>query len=259
MNKNSPGRRALLLAALATLPVLGARAADPAPRIVAVLSLIGDELTIVVRRMVTGSQLDRNDRRALAIEDTVFDVAAAVAAERAIKEVMPAAQRLRVSVRDKRLFALQDEVLEPGPASDGMREALQALLLKEKATHLMLITKRRGDAQFQLSESKTGVGKVSGMGIFIDNGIDLRSTTTGQSGTGYFACYAYVKVTLVEVATMRSLGSRNGTESVMTTPIGSSDASSAWDALSAKGKADNLVDVADKAVFGAAREVASIR
>ena len=57
---------------------------------------------------------------------------------------------------------------------------------------------------------------------------------------------------------MRVLGSSNGTESVMTTAIGVS-ATSAWEALSAAGKAENLMRVADRAVYAAVREVASIR
>ncbi|MCE9659766.1 MAG: hypothetical protein K8R60_14490 [Burkholderiales bacterium] len=258
MNISLQARRALLLASLLALSLASARAAEPPKPTIAVLSLIGDELTLVTRRMSTGSQLDRNDRQAIPIANPAFDVAAAVAAERAIKQALPSAERIRVSVRDQRLFSLQDRVLEPGPASDGMREALQALLLKEKATHLMLVTKRRDNAQFRMIDSYTGDGKVSGMGIYIDNTKDLQSETTGQSGTGYFACYAYVKVTLVDVATMRSLGARNGTESVMTTPIGRNDASTAWDALSAQGKEDNLVRVAEQAVFRATLEVAAV-
>ncbi|MEO5883226.1 MAG: hypothetical protein ABIQ06_12485 [Caldimonas sp.] len=43
----------------------------------------------------------------------------------------------------------------------------------------------------------------------------------------------------------------------MTTAIGVS-ATNAWDALSPAGKAENLMRVADRAVYGAAREVAAI-
>jgi len=248
-------RRALLLASLALLALPGTGVAQATRPTVAVLSLIGDEMTLVTRRMTTGSRLDRNDRQTVPITDPAFDVAAAVAAERAIKEAMPSADRLRMSVRDKRLFALQDGVFEPGPASDGMRQALQTLLLDAKATHLILITKRRDIAQFRLADSHIGDGRIEGIGIFIDNTVGLEDPVSRQSGNGYFACYAYVKVTLVEVATMRVLGASNGAESMMTTAIGVS-ATSAWEALSAAGKAENLIRVADRAVYAAARKVA---
>ena len=251
-------RRALLLTSLAMLVLPASRAAEASRPTVAVLSLIGDEMTLVTRRTSTGSRLDRNDRQALPIVDPAFDVAAAVAAERAIKEVMPSAERVRVSVRDKRLFALQDGVFEAGPASDGMREALQRLLLDAKATHLMLITKRRDVAQFRLYDSHIGDGKVEGIGIFIDNVVGIEDPTTRQYGTGYFACYAYVRATLVDVATMRVLGASPGTESAITTAIGVS-ATTAWDALSAAGKAENLMRVADRAVYAAARQAALVR
>lgn len=255
MNITLQPRRALLLASVALLALPGFCAAQAIRPTVAVLSLIGDEMTLVTRRLTTGSRLDRNDRQTVPIADPAFDVAAAVAAERAIKEAMPSADRLRMSVRDKRLFALQDGVFEPGPASDGMRQALQALLLDAKATHLILITKRRDIAQFRLADSHIGDGRIEGIGIFIDNTVGLEDPVSRQSGSGYFACYAYVKATLVDVATMRVLRASNGAESMMTTAIGVS-ATSAWEALSAAGKAENLIRVADRAVYAAAREVA---
>ncbi|MEO5883227.1 MAG: hypothetical protein ABIQ06_12490 [Caldimonas sp.] len=104
-------RRGLLLISLAMLALPGAGAAELARPTVAVLSLIGDEMSIVVRRMTTGSRLDRNDRQSVPIEDPAFDVAAAAAAA-----AKPAAERIRVSVRYKRLFAATMRVLS---ASNG--------------------------------------------------------------------------------------------------------------------------------------------
>ena len=258
MNITLQARRALLLVSLALLALPAARAAEATRPTVAVLSLIGDEMTLVTRRLTTGSRLDRNERQAVPIEDPAFDVAAAVAAERAIKEAMPSAERLRMSVRDKRLFALQDGVFQPGPASDGLRQALQSLLLDAKATHLMLITKRRDVAQFRLADSHIGDGKIEGIGIFIDNSAWLEDPITRKFGTGYFACYAYVKATLVDVATMRVLGASDGTDSAITTAIDGS-ATNAWEALSPAGKAENLMRVADRAVYAAARQAAVVR
>ena len=152
MQHLGPARRALSLAALALLAVPPLGLAAEAPRTVAVLSLIGDEMSLLTRRTATGSNLDRHERQAIPMADPSFDLAAALAAERAIQEARPGAQRLRVTVGDKRLLALQEAVLERGPASDPMREALQALLRDAKATHLLLITKRRDDVRFRPRE-----------------------------------------------------------------------------------------------------------
>ena len=258
MKHFGPARRAVLLVVLALLAVPRLGVAAEAPRTVAVLSLIGDEMSLVTRRTATGSSLDRNERQAIAIADPSFDLAAALAAERAIKEAMPGAERLRVTVGDKRLFALQDAVLDPGPASDPMREALQALLRDAKASHLLLITKRRDDARFRLGDSHIGNGKISGIGIFIDNVVGLDDPQSGIYGNGYFAAFAYLKATLVEVETMRVLGSANGSESMLTTSIGSS-AVDAWEALPAAGKAEHLIRVADLAAYRATSEVVAVR
>jgi hypothetical protein len=57
-------------------------AAAEAPRTVAVLSLIGDEMSLVTRRTPPAAAVDRNDRQAIALADPSFDLAAALAAER---------------------------------------------------------------------------------------------------------------------------------------------------------------------------------
>ncbi|MCE9659765.1 MAG: hypothetical protein K8R60_14485 [Burkholderiales bacterium] len=260
MTKAPHVRRLLLLAPLAALLPPHAMAADAPPRTVAILSLLGDELTTVIRRVSTGSQLDRNDRQSIPIDDPSFDAAAMDAAERAIVEAVPGAERLRFGIRDKALFAIQDGLLQAGPASDEMRKGLQGLLQKTGATHLLLVTKRRDDFLFKLADGNTtGAGKVSGVGLYIDNQTKLASATTGQHGTGFFVCYAYVKLTLVEAATLRVVATRYGSESIMTTPIGVKDASSAWEALPDKGKVENLKRAIDEAVYATTREIMSAR
>ena len=62
-------RRALL--ALVLLACAGLAAA--APRTLAVLSLIGDKIEVVVPQMETGSRLDRNRRAGLGDQSGAFD------------------------------------------------------------------------------------------------------------------------------------------------------------------------------------------
>jgi len=247
-------RRSLLLSPLAALPIAAAQGAD-ATRVVAVLSLIGDELNTVVRRQATN--VDRNERNSLPVEAPSFDGAALAAGDRAVAEAMPGAERLRVAIRDKRLFALQEGLLEPGAASDGMREALKALLAKAQATHLLLVTKRRDEARFKLAHGdSTGGGRINGVGIYFDTTADMVDVKTGETAVGYFACYAYVRVWLLEAASLRVLASRNGSDHLMTTALGHKSATAAWDARSPQEKMHDLVQVIDKAVYGAAREIA---
>jgi hypothetical protein len=265
LSLHRPLRRALLAAAFAVLPFAAAAADPPAAapgtpkRTIAILSLLGDELTMVVRRFSTGSQVDPNRRESIPIDDPAFDKAAMDAAERAFEAEMPGAERLRFGIRDKALFAIQDGLLEPGPASDGMRKGLQGLLAKTGATHLLLVTKRRDEFLFKLADGNTtGIGKVSGVGIFIDNSTSLRSTQTGQINRGFFVCYAYVKLTLIEAATLRVVATRNGTEQIMTSAA-TNTTSTAWDALTDKEKVEHLIHAIDGAVYAATREIAAAR
>ena len=249
-------RRSLLLSPLAALPIAPAMGAD-APRVVAVLSLIGDELHTVVRRIATN--VDRNERQSLPVEDTALDSAALAAGDRAIAEAMPGAERLRVAIRDKRLFGLQEGLLEPGTASDGMREALKALLAKAQATHLLLVTKRRDDARFKLAYGNTtGAGRISGVGIYFDTSMELVDAQTSETTVGYYVCYAYVRVWLLEASSLRVLASRPGSDHLMTTALRQKSAMAAWDARSPEEKMRDIVRVIDQAVYGAAREIAKV-
>ena len=260
MNETSERRRSLVLAPLAAWAGLGsASAADaPPPRTYAVLSLVGDQFTVVTRRMTTGTQLDPNESRSLPVDDAQLDGVAMAAAERAIAGASPAAALLRFSIRDKRLFALQERLLASGSDSDGLREALRGLLAKSGATHLVLVTKRREEAHFMLANGSAGSGKIAGVGFYVDGLTRTKVIETGEASRGYVAAFAYVTVSLLEAASLRLLGSKSATESFMTTPSDAKSAVIAWEATTVQEKAQHLDRVIDRAVFKATRDVLAV-
>ncbi len=256
MTKTSTLRRSVLLASIGACAGLRvARAAASAPRTYAVLSLVGDQFTVVTRRRVTGTQLDPNETRPLPVDDAQLDGVAASAVERAIAGADPGAALLRFSIRDKRLFALQERMLSSGSDSDELREALRGLIVKAGATHLVLVTKRREEARFPLDDGSVGAGRISGIGFYIDNLTRTHRIATGESSLGYVSAFAYVSVSLLEAASLRPLGSKHIAESSMTTPADSTDAVVAWEATTVQQKAQALDRVIDRAVFKATRDV----
>ena len=242
----------LLLAGVCWAP---ARAADAAVPTYAVLSLVGDQFTIVGRQMSTGSHLDRNSQLPVAVDSATFDAVATTAAESAVKRALPGAPTLRVSIRDPRLFALQERLFTDTADSKAMREALHDLLVKSGATHLVAIVKRRDQARFALRDSSIGTGTIAGLGFYVDDATRTVRPDTGEHSQGFIAPYAYVTVALIEVASMKVVASRSASESSVVTPADSKTAVVAWDALSAEAKVRALDIVISRAVGTAASDL----
>lgn len=84
----------------------------------ALLSLIGDKLDIVIAQLQTGSRIDKNRREPpLAIEDPVFDRAAAMAAGEAVRKIIPRAELAILNSRSPFLFEKQRELFDEKTAS----------------------------------------------------------------------------------------------------------------------------------------------
>jgi len=71
----------------------------------AVLSLVGDEFTVVTRKDEVGSRLDQNTRRSYKVDTSILDEYALDAAEKTIAKLKPGASVLRFSIRDPRTTA----------------------------------------------------------------------------------------------------------------------------------------------------------
>ncbi len=232
-----------------------ARAADAAAPTYAVLSLIGDQFTIVGRQMSTGSHLDRNSQLPVVVDNAVLDSVATTAAETAVKRAQPGAATLRVSIRDPRLFALQERLLTDTAESKAMRESLRDVLVKSGATHLLLVVKHREQARFAMRDSSVGSGSVAGLGFYVDDATRTVRTETGERSQGFIAPYAYVTVALLDVATMRVTGSKSASDSAVITPADSKEAVVAWDALGAEAKVRALNNVISRAVGAATSDL----
>ena len=179
-------------------------AATPEIPTYAFLSLIGDKLEIVIAQAQTGSRIDQNRREPpLAILDPVFDNTAAMAAGEAVRKVIPRAELAILNSRSPVLFEKQRDLFDEKGGVMGIPDAIRTALQNEKATHLILITKHRDEAQFQFIGSSDGAGLVEGLGFYVDGATDTRRGDTGEAGRGFIAPFVYAKVTLVDVQTSK--------------------------------------------------------
>lgn len=249
-------RRTLLLgtAAWSAAPVL-ATAADDADQRYAVLSIVGDKITLVGFRFATGSRIDQNVHRVIPISAALLDNRALLAVDDAVKRVKPSATTTLLASRDPALFALQDRPLDqPGDAAESVG-AIKTLLQQSKATRLILVAPLRSEARFRLGDGWIGSGQLTGLGFYVDGATRIKLIDSGASGTGYLAPYAYLSVSLVDVDTMATIRRSIITESTLIPTSASKEAALPWDALSNDQKMELLQSLISRGIARGVREL----
>lgn len=213
---------------------------DAGQRKYAVLSLIGDSLTVVTYRPSTGSHLDQNVQQTVVLPDAIFDQAALLAVDEALRKVDPNALIILLAPSSRALRT------ERGYLLDGQRfsssEELDVALKKGGATHLLLVTKHRADTNLQMRSTKVGSGKLEGLGYYIDRQLPTYRTDTGERGVGFFASYAYFKISIVDLATSTVLKQHTvtATTTLSAARARSKESFDPWDVLSPSQKIDTL-------------------
>lgn len=218
---------------LAILLLAASAVCGASDRTYAVLSLIGDQLMLVNRAAATGSNVDRNTRQFVALPNAALDNAALRAVEDALKTADPGAQVALLAARDPDLAKAQAKALDAGGGAGLVLPALKDVLAKVNATHLILVSKHRGEARMEIANGKAGSGYLEGLGFYIDRLYPLRDLTTGEHTDGFLAPFAYFRVALIDLATSRVLGEETVTASQ---GIGARDQINPWDTLSSAEK-----------------------
>ena len=190
----------LVVSLFALFPLFaGAALADDraGPRRFAVLSLIGDTMNVVTYQPAVAGNTDRNRREAHSIPGGVFDRAALLAADAALRQQDPHAAVILLT-GSPALYAEAERL------ADGARLALpadlDAALKAQAATHLLLIRKHRANARLQAEGTLLGSGKLEGVGFYIDREKVMTRSDTGQRGEGFLGPYVYIKLALVDLA-----------------------------------------------------------
>jgi hypothetical protein len=225
----------------------GARGAD-APATYAVVSLVGDSITIVTYEGVTGTNLDRNEKQQVALGDGVFDKLATRVALNTLHRSLPDAGFQAIDVAEPTSFGDATELF----AADGRLPALLAAVrpqLKASDTHyLVVISKFRSEARLRTSNSHIGSGKLAGLGFYVDPVKRMKRGDTGERGRGFVAPFAYVEVDLVDLQTGAVVRSENAKESITRANAGPDATLDPWDALTPEQKVRLLENLLGRAV-----------
>jgi len=223
-----PARRTLIRAlALAALAFPALAAAQPAAPRVAALSLVGDRLLVVGSQMSTGSRLDRNAREVVALPDDGLDI--------------PGLDIVPIRSRDPAVRSLHDEVVAGNRSLRDLAERVAPTLAPQGITHLLVLTRHRGEARIRVTDGAIGIGRLEGLGVYVDRWSRLRTADAGgSSGLGFLAPFAYIRASLVDLRTLAVLGEEVSAlaEALLTVETG--QGVHPWDTLTAAEKSAAL-------------------
>ncbi len=235
-------RHWLLAAALPALAPALSWAQGPAAPIAAlgVFSLLGDGLQITLPSDVTDSRLDRNLRESLPTKGIGFDQEALRVVTDFMSRQRPAAkmQMFRATTP----MSLPDQrTLADGATRAELPSWIVQAIQQANLSHLLLITRHRGDAAFPVSDGFTlGKGMVEGIGFYLDAVSEVKNVQTGMNSQGFLGAYAMIRVQLMEVASGNIIGSQDIREGRTYAGRIDTEAANVWNALSPTEKVEAL-------------------
>lgn len=224
-------RRPLLM----SLPLAAAwpAALHAADAVVAIVSLAADQLTVTGFESTTGSKLDNNPQQRIALASQDLEKSILRAGLRAVADAR-AGKAVPLLLSDAGLYRAQDRMLEGG--SVALPPSLIATLQAQKATRLLLVTKHRAEARMKAADVELGSGRVEGLGFYVDRVTPLRREGTSEIGIGYIAPHVYVRLSLVDVADGRVLGTRLVTASRVHIASSADRGADPWELLDSQAK-----------------------
>lgn len=253
MISSSPNRRRSLLAWLAGVGLSAGPAQSVEAERMAVISLLGDQVTLVYAAAVTGSHLDRNRRRVLPDTSGALDRAALAAAGRAIEKARRGAHVALLAVPPSTAHQ-QGEAFVQGDVIS-LPDSLVSALEQSGASQLLLLTKLRAPAHIKLADAAVGVGQLEGLGYYVDRAIHLREQNTGDQSDGMLVAYAYVQLTLADARTGQVLRRQGLRATQVHTATARPDVGDPWDLLDAQQKAGHLRSLLERQL---AREIPAL-
>ena len=241
-------RRQLLPLVFTALACFGLQpAAAQAPLRYALLSAVGDQMTVVFARTQTGSRLDRNDREVAALPDKSLDTLVLKQLDVALHRTLRNVETAALAAANASLLAVQGDTLAGKRPPDAPVRAFANALPTGGADRLLMVLKHRAEARIPVMEGAIGLGRLEGVGFYVDRVSLLRSGRSGYTVPGFLAPFAYIRLVLAD-AEGRVIAERE-IEAAQTFGMGDTpDALHPWDMMDSAGKMAALDRVLQTAI-----------
>lgn len=221
--------------------------AQSAPMRYALASAVGDRLTVVYANPQTGSMLDRNNREVITLTDDSFDRTVLRVLNAKLKQTLPTSEVKALAPANASLFSLQQDVLASRQPAEVIARSFASALKSVEFDRLLLVVKQRTEARIEIQTGNIGHGQLEGIGFYIDRTTRMKSSKTGNVGTGFLAPFIYLRLIVAD-----SEGRVISEQRLAAAPsISMGDAPNAihpWDRLDAAGKVKVLEGLIDREI-----------
>ena len=118
--------------------------------------------------MSAGSGPERIRRDWLQLPNDDLDIATARELERQAKAAVPGLAVTAVRSRDPAVRNLHEDVVAGDRGLREVVERVRPLLLSQGFTHLLLLTRHRGEGRIRTADGTIGIGRLEGLGFYVD-------------------------------------------------------------------------------------------
>lgn len=175
--RRTPGRPGFMMALLALLAMAGP--CNAAAEKYLVLSLVGNQFTLVSQERSVGSRLDRNKYETVPIAETFMDDAVLLAAKGAILKLRPDATVEFLRARDPKSYVGRSAPLDQdSPITRELTANLAQEVAASPGVRLLLVAPLIETPRLKGDEDTVNAGKGAGVGVVYGTG--------RVSGMGYY-------------------------------------------------------------------------
>lgn len=205
----------------------------------AILSLVGDRISIVAETQAVGTHLEQGPQQVVALPDSGLDDFAAITAKAAIEKARPGASVVAFRAKDRALYALRDSWLD----ADAIQVQKLLSIVAEQIEpspdgRLLLIAPYRNELEMQTDRNYIGSGRVSGLGFYVNSTMRFRDES-GQTGNGFLGVFAHFQLVLINIQAKTVEAQRRAVIGATVAAARAKDGT-AWNALSATEKISAL-------------------
>ncbi|MFZ3321145.1 MAG: hypothetical protein WA190_02165 [Usitatibacter sp.] len=216
----------------------------------AILSLLGDRITVVVHGQQTGTSFAAERRNVLKLTSPELDKAVLLSADKALRACAPGAKPTLLLTQSPDIYDSQAKVLDSDSSVEGLLPAVLPLVAPSQSRYLILVTKVRYDAQVVIRTGNVAFGKLEGLGFYMDTERPMYNTQTGEEYRGLIAPYVHFRASLVDVASQRVVKEQ---AIHVATLLPSAAGIGAWDSIPASQKIAALSELLNYEVDRAVR------
>lgn len=240
-------RQVLHLGAMTSLGLSGAtlaRAQGAGPGKLAIVSMVGQDVEVVVSEAQVGSRMAPKRER-LPIQPGFLDQRATLSMDKLARSFVPADQIVLLSGQGKMWAELQQDAVASTAGMNDMVATLADAARQAGCGQILALMKWRGVAKLRLARAAIGNGMLEGLGFYIDPKLPTVIEGTQESSIGVLAPYAYMRLLHVDARQVKALGSETAQASTTVAPPTAS-LEHPWDALDSEQKIQVLLRLMDE-------------